>query len=341
MNKLIPTLVAVALGAPVAFSQAYSYEQPLNPSGLLRDSQLWIDPSGQNDLDSDAICWEDFEFAVDATITKLRWYGEFAPSLGFEISFHHQDPNTFAVQPDLFRPGAHAISEEIYTNFSAAPAGGGLWRFEVDLVTPLTFDAHTRYFVSIVGRTPIAWATWGWAATSAGVNGTFWWVRGAHMYFHLGESRAVSLSTGDGWREGVSYCTAELNSTGRKAAVAAFGSRTVAQNDLMLTANNMPTSAFGFFLASQNQGFVAQPSGSQGNLCLGGAIGRYVGPGQILDSGAGGQFALTLDLNQMPTPTGLVSAMAGQTWNFQSWFRDSVAGQATSNFTDAVSLSFV
>ena len=120
-----------------------------------------------------------------------------------------------------------------------------------------------------------------------------------------------------------------------------FGGRTVAQNDLLLTANNLPASAFGFFLTSQTQGFVTQPAGSQGNLCLGGAIGRYVGAGQVLDSGAAGQFALTLDLNQMPTPTGLVPAVAGETWNFQSWFRDSVAGQATSNFTDAVSLSFL
>ncbi len=32
-------------------------------------------------------------------------------------------------------------------------------------------------------------------------------------------------------------------------------------------------------------GFVASPNGSQGNLCLAGSIGRYVGAGQIQNSG--------------------------------------------------------
>ena len=110
---------------------------------------------------------------------------------------------------------------------------------------------------------------------------------------------------------------------------------------MTLIASSLPPSAFGFFVTSQTQGITANPGGSQGNLCLGGAIGRYVGAGQLKDSGPGGWFELTLDLGQMPTPTGLVAAQGGQTWNFQAWHRDTVGGVATSNFTDAVSLMFL
>ena len=85
---------------------------------------------------------------------------------------------------------------------------------------------------------------------------------------------------------------------------------------------------------------MANPGGSDGNLCLGGSIGRYVGPGQIVNSGATGSFTLPLDLTQTPTPTGLVAIAAGETWNFQAWHRDAVGGFATSNFTDGLAVQF-
>jgi hypothetical protein len=98
--------------------------------------------------------------------------------------------------------------------------------------------------------------------------------------------------------------------------------------------------AFGYFLTSTTQGFVANPGGSMGNLCLAGSIGRYVGPGQIQNSGAAGAISLPLDLTQTPQPTGSVAIVAGQTWNFQAWYRDAVGGSATSNFTDGLSIGF-
>ena len=90
----------------------------------------------------------------------------------------------------------------------------------------------------------------------------------------------------------------------------------------------------------QTQGSVANPGGSEGILCLGGAIGRYVGPGQIVNSGATGEVSLALDLTQTPQPTGFVSVQPGETWNFQAWYRDAVGGTATSNFTDGLEVQF-
>jgi hypothetical protein len=139
---------------------------------------------------------------------------------------------------------------------------------------------------------------------------------------------------------GASYCAANANSTGQTGRIAGSGSGSVASNDLTLTADRLPNNAFGYFLTSTVQAFIANPAGSQGNLCLGGQIGRYTGPGQIKNSGTTGAFALLLDLTQTPTPTGFVSVTAGQTRYFQSWHRDAVGGNATSNFTNGLAVTF-
>ena len=139
---------------------------------------------------------------------------------------------------------------------------------------------------------------------------------------------------------GTSYCMANANSTGQVATTIATGSATIADNDVTLFADGLPTSAFGFFLTSQTPAFIANPGGSQGNLCLSGAFGRYVGPGQIQSSGTSGSITLTIDLTAMPQPNGSVAAQVGETWNFQLWHRDQVMGLSTSNFTDARAILF-
>ncbi|QDV07931.1 hypothetical protein Poly30_34670 [Planctomycetes bacterium Poly30] len=136
------------------------------------------------------------------------------------------------------------------------------------------------------------------------------------------------------------YCTANVNSTGTVATISVTGSGRVTDNDLLLTTSSVPTFSFGFFITSRFQGFVATPSGSAGNLCLAGSIGRYVGPGQTQNSGASGAFSLDLDLTRTPQPNGLVAITPGQTWHFQAWFRDAVGGLPTSNFTDGVRVVF-
>ncbi len=139
---------------------------------------------------------------------------------------------------------------------------------------------------------------------------------------------------------GVNYCAASLNSTGSTGVISATGSIFAANNDITLTASALPTGAFGFFITSQTQGFVAMPNGSAGNLCVLGTIGRYVGAGQIQNTGVAGEFSLTIDLTLTPQPTGLVSVASGETWNFQAWHRDVVAGSITSNFTDGLEITF-
>lgn len=137
---------------------------------------------------------------------------------------------------------------------------------------------------------------------------------------------------------GETYCRpAAPNSTGCAGLLDVTGDDHVAANDIRLTARLLPSHAAGYFLASLAPDRIVHPGTSQGTLCLGGAIGRFVGPGQVQNSGATGTFTLALDLGALPSPSGPVVAQPGDTWHFQCWHRD-VNPTVTSNFTDAVSV---
>lgn len=136
---------------------------------------------------------------------------------------------------------------------------------------------------------------------------------------------------------GTNYCgPANLNSTGKSATLSAFGADVAADSFLTLIASDLPGNQFGYFLASETQGFVPFPPGSQGNLCLGGNIARF--RKKILSSGSQGSFGLTPNLDAVPTSPPS-SVMSGETWNFQAWFRD-LNPNPTSNFTDGLSVTF-
>jgi hypothetical protein len=137
---------------------------------------------------------------------------------------------------------------------------------------------------------------------------------------------------------GTNYCgPANLNSTGVPTVISAWGVTTVATNDVRLDVVSLPLRTFGIFLTSQTQGFIPNPGSSQGNLCLGGAIGFY--SKNLVNSGSSGQFSLQLDLTQTPTPSGLVAVQPGETWNFQAWYRDKNRIK-TSNLADGISITF-
>lgn len=138
---------------------------------------------------------------------------------------------------------------------------------------------------------------------------------------------------------GENFCgPAVPNTTGLPSEILATGS--FMANDVMLRATQLPPFTFGFFITSMTESFVMNPNGSQGNLCLGGDIGRFVGPGEIQSSGANGTISIDVDLNELPQPTGTVVVTAGETWSFQLWHRDIVSGIGTSNFTDGLRITF-
>jgi hypothetical protein len=135
------------------------------------------------------------------------------------------------------------------------------------------------------------------------------------------------------------YCPAQPNSTGSVSKIGAFGSSSVVANDLELFATDLPSNSFGYFIAGSGQGFIANPGGYGGNLCLGGTIGRFP---QILHSGVDGSVSMPVDWTRIPWPTGSpATVLPGQTWNFQLFHRDQVNGAPTTNFTDGLSITLV
>lgn len=137
---------------------------------------------------------------------------------------------------------------------------------------------------------------------------------------------------------GTVFCAGNPNSTGALGRIALTGSGLLSANRLAVTATDLPLAQFGIFFASRTADNVPNPGGSAGVLCLGGDIGRYVGPGQILFTGSTGSMRLVLDLGGLQSSTGPMAGVVGQTWRFQAWHRDVDSGVATSNFSEAAAV---
>ena len=198
------------------------------------------------------------------------------------------------------------------------------------------FDGSVRFERSGVG----AYDGFGWGlAPLRDVDGdglTDLLVGATHDGGAEDEPGGVWVLSGARVRIGTSYCgPAVPNSTGLPGVLDAFGSATVEHQDVLLAAHDLPAGQMGMFLIAAAQGFVSNPGGSQGNLCLAGPIGRYLRAGQ---SSSAGVLELAISTVDLPPP--FHGAMhAGETWSFQAWHRDQNP-TATSNFTDGVSVLF-
>ncbi|MGK0480821.1 MAG: hypothetical protein ACJAQ3_000788 [Planctomycetota bacterium] len=144
---------------------------------------------------------------------------------------------------------------------------------------------------------------------------------------------------------GIVYCSPQNhNSTGQPAFLIVTGSNRVADNDVRLTAHNLPLESFGYFALSRSSAFIpASVATSSGNLCLGGPRGGY--NASVLRSGTTGIITMPLDLTSgLPYPSepgGLLTVLPGTTVFFQTWFRDAAALVRDNNLSDAVEVLFL
>lgn len=136
---------------------------------------------------------------------------------------------------------------------------------------------------------------------------------------------------------GANYCDAQPNSTGVASVMSGSGSASLSAGDLVLRAEHMPLNSLSFFLVGTAPTFVAGAGGSQGNICVGGNVGRVVG-GAVLSSTFLGAVTTQVDLSVLPAPNGVFAAQPGDLLNFQCWYRDTTPSGATSNLSDGLQI---
>ena len=136
-------------------------------------------------------------------------------------------------------------------------------------------------------------------------------------------------------------CAGYLNSTGVAGRVRGLGSRAVADNAFELQASRLPLDSFGYFIVGATGAYVQFPGGQPGAICMSGPIGRFIGPGEVQNSGGSGTITVPIDLGQVPTNPGFESVLAGETRHFQLWHRDVTTGGPSSNFTESAVITFL
>ena len=149
-------------------------------------------------------------------------------------------------------------------------------------------------------------------------------------------------SPGNGWVAGnfgvwhyrdcgvAAYCEGLPNSVGSGAVIAGDGSTSIAANDFGLRATGCPSNKAGIFFYGSGQGNL--PFGN-GLRCVTGQPFRL----PVLSTDSAGAAVQPIDYAYLPNE-GQISA--GDTWNFQFWYRDPMGGGAAFNTSDALRAIF-
>jgi hypothetical protein len=159
----------------------------------------------------------------------------------------------------------------------------------------------------------------------------------ASRYIELGASLEECVVTPIGFP----YCQSNPTSTGVQSTLSIFGSTSVVADEVEITAF-LPVNTIGFFLTSLDPGFVPNAGGSNGNLCLGGAIGRFQQLAKL--SGANGEITISTlvgewSIGDLPHPMTSYAAVPGTSSHFQLWFRENTTFPS-SNFSQGVRVTW-
>lgn len=139
---------------------------------------------------------------------------------------------------------------------------------------------------------------------------------GACASYSLGVARSSTFGPIGG-----TYCAAVPNATGLPCYLTGHGSSSIALNTITVIALDLPVNQFGLLAVSDTQAFVPGLNGtSNGDLCLGGVLGRY----PVTTTGPHGISAMAIDLAAIPQGGGLMTVAPGMTLNFQYWYRDPI-----------------
>ncbi|MEZ6015894.1 MAG: hypothetical protein R3F49_12320 [Planctomycetota bacterium] len=138
---------------------------------------------------------------------------------------------------------------------------------------------------------------------------------------------------------GAQVCAGLTNSTGRPATLCARGSDVAANNSVYFYTVDLPTGSAGYFITSPTFSFTPTPGNTMGNLCLG-SPGRY--SYNVLFTQNGSAVFYQPDLVNTPVAGGTFGVITAGTRQFwQYWYRDSINGMSTSNFSSALCIDFL
>jgi hypothetical protein len=127
----------------------------------------------------------------------------------------------------------------------------------------------------------------------------------------------------------VRYCTALPTPAGTTARLDVQGSQSVGTNDFTLVCTDAPPNGFGLFYYGAN---AAAIPGGDGIICVGPPFYRL----PAVPTGATGAASYRYDL-ALPPP-GAAPIVAGTTWHFSFWFRQT--SPAGYNFSDGMRVPF-
>ena len=262
--------------------------------------------------------------------------------LGSNLITSSQQGNAFGRDIDYFTieiPVGMQLSQLFVDSYTAK--AGNLGFFGIQAGTPFTTDASSTKASDLLGGLVSGSFDVGFdvlpaAGSLGGATGfTPPLAAGSYSFWmnQTGDPSTVALDfilTGNGI--GSAYCTSNVNTTGNASTISAFGSTTVADNELTLVAHDVPVGTPGLFFFGPNQ--ISLPFG-EGLRCVGGTIQRLQPP-QFGSST--GQVTRTVDLTAGPA-AGVIVPSA--TTNFQYWYRDPAGGPSGFNTSNGVSVSWL
>ncbi|MCE9593058.1 MAG: hypothetical protein K8S98_02595 [Planctomycetes bacterium] len=191
---------------------------------------------------------------------------------------------------------------------------------------------HTSTSLGLFGT----WGLYGSADVDESMPGRFW---GSGTFRRPNQFGGVNPATWFGAFGGAcnagaaNYCISNPNSTGQAARISTGGSLSIADNSFTLTASSCIPNGFGLFFYGKTQTQV--PFGA-GVRCIGNPVVRINPPNH---ADALGTATRSIDLSAPPFDGGPGAIHAGETWNFQYWYRD-VADPLGFNLTDGASATF-
>lgn len=131
----------------------------------------------------------------------------------------------------------------------------------------------------------------------------------------------------EGGAIGTNFCISVPNSTGSPATISGTGSASIAANDLVIRADNLPAQP-GIFIAGPSQ---AQLPFFDGFLCV-----APNGLQRFLNTTAPSGGVISEAIDYASSAAGGLNVVAGSSYNYQRWNRDPAAGGSGANFSDGL-----